>query len=622
MKRLSLVFLLFPLVLCAQGSSVFEIDSLYTEGVTLDSAWKWQAGDNPDWAKADFDDSNWEVIDQIQEIPDMPQVRAAEIGWFRIHIDVDSTMLNKPISALLTVMGATEVYINEKLMKSIGIVSQNPNIEKAYYTPIGTSFNVLFSKQNDNVIAVRYSLSRGNFYFPKFVFTKSTPFDLSFQQDAAINVAQRSYVHAVLNFVIIVGFYFGLALTHFSFYYFLPSQKTNLLFGITMLSQGIFFLTFYYRIDPLSVSAFTILVFIRVVTGVCFYLLLSLSIHSYLKLPLTRWFWFLLGLTALINIFLFTNINTLIGSILISYSFVMMVIYNHFILRKSIKAGHKEGLMVYYGGIICIFGYIIRITVDTLIHLGIISPNYSFVSLAGLYILNFGLTLGMFLTLARDFALTNNSLQVKQKEVQQLSTEKRRIAADMHDDIGSDLSALNLKAEMIRQKVKAGQQPMSEIDNLVGFSQEIAKKVREVIWTVNARHDSLSSVINYFDNYSDDFFEHTNIVVQTSLPPEIPQTDINGESRKVLLMCFKETLNNVLKHAKASKLKIAFTIEKALFSISIQDNGVGFDPILLRGGTVDSNGLFNLQERMVDIGGHCSIQTSPQGTRLVFSLPI
>jgi signal transduction histidine kinase len=622
MKRFSLVFLLFPLVLCAQGSSIFEIDSLNTEGVTLDSAWKWHAGDNPDWAKADFDDSGWEAIDEVQQIPDMPQIVAAEIGWFRIHIDVDSLVLNNPLSASLSVMGAAEVYINEKLMKSIGIVSQNPNIEKAYHTPIPMFFNVLFSKQNDNVIAVRYSLSRSNFYFPKYVFTKSTPFELSLQQDATINEIQRGFINAVLNFVILIGVYFGLALTHFSFYYFLPSQKTNLLFGITMLFQGIFCLTFYYRIDMLSISEFTTFIFIRAIASICFYQLLALSVHSYLKQSLTKWFWIMLGITLLINSVLFTNINALLGSIIFAVSNAIMVVYNQIVLRKSMKAGNKDGLMVYYGGIICLIGFAIRIAIDTSIHLGILSPVYGFVGLIGLYILNFGITFGMFLTLARDFALTNNSLQVKQKEVQQLSTEKRRIAADMHDDIGSDLSALNLKAEMIRQKVKVGQQPMSEIDNLVGFSQEIAKKVREVIWTVNARHDSLTSVINYFDNYSDDFFEPTNIVVQTSLPPEIPQIDINGESRKMLLMCFKETLNNVLKHAKASELKIAYTIEKALFLITIEDNGIGFDPILLRGGTTDGNGLVNLQERMVDIGGHCRIQTSPQGTLVVFSLPI
>jgi signal transduction histidine kinase len=219
---------------------------------------------------------------------------------------------------------------------------------------------------------------------------------------------------------------------------------------------------------------------------------------------------------------------------------------------------------------------------------------------------------------------TQNQLIEKEKleSLAALRLQKLRIAADMHDDIGSDLSALNLKAEMIRQKVKAGKQPMSEIDGLISFTSEIAKKVREVIWTVNARHDSLSSIINYFDTYADDFFEPTNIVVRTSLPPDIPQTDINGESRKILLMCFKESLNNVLKHAHASELKIVYAVENAIFSISIQDNGLGFDPSVLIVSHTNGNGLMNMQERMASIGGQCRIQTSPQGTEIVLLLPI
>ncbi len=212
----------------------------------------------------------------------------------------------------------------------------------------------------------------------------------------------------------------------------------------------------------------------------------------------------------------------------------------------------------------------------------------------------------------------NNKL--KQKD--ELLRQRLNIAANMHDDIGSDLSALSMKAERIRQKVNGDKKTLSEFDHLVDSSREVAKKVREVIWTINARHDTLSSIVNYFDLYAEDLFESTDIVVRTSIPSEIPNVVINGESRKVLLMCFKETLNNVLKHAKATALKIVFTTENHLLTLTVQDDGVGFDPILLTKETADGNGLFNLKERMVEIGGKCMIQTSNKGTSVIFSLPI
>ena len=622
MKYLSIVLLLFPFALLAQDSTAFLIDSLPSEGLFLDSGWKWHEGDNPDWAKAGFDDSNWEDIDLTKQLPDLPQVGAAEIGWFRIHIDVDSMAFNTPFSASLSVMGAAEVYFNDKLMKQIGIVSKNAAIEKAYFTPVGLPFYILFSKQEGNVIAVRYSLTRRNFYFPKHAYMRSTPFDINLQQEVKIDDTQLRYVRFSLALELGWGFFFGLAFIHFAFYYYLPTQKANFLFGLSMIAHGVALLSFNFTTETLTVATFTTVILIRHLALIIYIALISLSLHSYLKQLLTKWYWFIVGVLVFGYAFLFTDINWKLELVVLSSVFAIGILYYIIILRKSIKAGNKEGLMIYYMGIVCFAAYIVRISADSLIYSGMIEPKYGFISYWSLFINYFSITFGMSMTLAGDFARTSSSLLYKQKEVQQLSNEKLRIAADMHDDIGSDLSALNLKAEMIRQKVKSGKQPISEIDNLVDFTRDIAKKVREVIWTVNARHDSLSSVVNYFDTYADDFFEPTNITVRTSLPKDIPQIDINGENRKMLLMCFKEALNNVLKHAKANELNISFTTDNALFTISIQDNGVGFNPVLLRGSTAESNGLMNMQERMTGIGGQCRIQTSPQGTVVVFSLPI
>ena len=210
----------------------------------------------------------------------------------------------------------------------------------------------------------------------------------------------------------------------------------------------------------------------------------------------------------------------------------------------------------------------------------------------------------------------------KQKQKEELFHQKIRIASDMHDDIGSDLSALNMQIERICQKVKAGKQPLSELNHLVESSRDIAQKVREVIWTINARHDTLSSIIHYFDTYVEDLFEPTDMLVRTSIPAEIPDVIINGENRKVLLMCFKETLNNAYKHAHATEIHIAFTTDNHLLTITIADNGVGFDPSVLTASTTNGNGLVNLQERMKGIGGKCVIETSEKGTQVVLSLPI
>ena len=625
MKCCCILLIFFPLVLFAQKSPVFKIDSLPTEGVLLNKNWKWHAGDNPEWANVDFDDSVWESVNPTFNHVKIPQVRAAEISWFRILINIDSALVNLPLIASLDVCGAVEVYFNGKLLQHIGTVSKDPSVEVAYYANFLSLSTIMFPRKDKNVIAVRYSLTRGNIYWASFRLAQGNPFNLRIRQLARLNEQQlANYDKEVMRFIPFLGINLTLAFIHFAFFYFFPKEKANLWFGCAMLLHAFQLWLRYEQIDTVTVSFNTIDQFIRQPVILAYNTFIILAIHNYLRQPLKKTFWVSPLWFIIFYALLFFNYGKQ-TYVLFLFSFPLGTLYYLTIVRKSIREGNNEGKIILYMGWFSLFSQLIFIMtyVFDLSNMGGFTKNMLLFKTVCLNLNFLSVTVGMSLTLARDFAYTSRSLQVKSKEVQQLSTEKQRIAADIHDDIGSDLSALNLKAEMIRQKVRAGKQPLSEIDNLVDFTRDIAKKVREVIWTVNARHDSLLSIINYFDTYSDDFFEPTSINVRTSLPPNIPDVVIRGESRKVLLMCFKETLNNVLKHAKASELKIAFTIDNRALTISIQDNGVGFDPsVLTASTTTHGDGLLNMPVRMMSIGGQCRIQTSSQGTLVVFSLPI
>ena len=621
MKYLFVILLFLPLTLVAQKSEVFRIDSLPTEGVQLDKGWKWHAGDNLEWAKADFDDSNWESINPTLILLKLPQIREAEIGWFRIPIEVDSLWINKPLITTLRVCGAAEVYFNGQLLQKIGIVSKDPHVEIAYYTNFTSPANISFPQKDKNVIAVRFSFTKSNIYWASFFFTKRPPFELSIRQLEGYSEMQLDNFDSALVFTIfMLGIFSLLAFIHLAFYYFLPVQKANLLFAYSLLFHVAFFILKYLEVSKMTISEFTMYSFLRRPALMGNSIFLILAAFSYLKQPIKKSFWLIPAMILLSFVLCFTDYKWSRTVFLLTIPAVLF--YYLLVVKKSVVEGNKEGKILYYAAIFCILGTItyalpdflnifdIRFRWSGLFQTICISVNY------------LSSMLSMSITLARDFALTSHLLDNKSKEVQQLSTEKHRIATDMHDDIGSDLSALNMKAERIRQKVNQGNKPTAELDNLVESSHDIAKKVREVIWTINARHDTLSSIIHYFDTYAEDLFEPTDMLVRTSIPSNLPDVLINGDSRKVLLMCFKETLNNAYKHAHATEIHIAFTTDNHLLTITIADNGVGFDPSVLTASTTNGNGLVNLQERMKGIYGQCIIQTSPQGTQVVLSLPI
>jgi signal transduction histidine kinase/ligand-binding sensor domain-containing protein len=210
-------------------------------------------------------------------------------------------------------------------------------------------------------------------------------------------------------------------------------------------------------------------------------------------------------------------------------------------------------------------------------------------------------------------------MQMKEEKRLALEFERQRIARDVHDDLGSGLSALSLLTEIAKYK-NSKEELKGEIEKINNASRELSGKIREVIWTVNAKNDTLANLISYMNMYALELFDNAGIDYHVDLPDPIPELTISGEYRRTLFLGFKEALNNTLKHAKATKVAIDFFADANYLRIAVKDNGIGFDPKLL----VDStgNGLLNMQSRMRDMHGDCQFKTGPTGTQVVFTLKV
>ena len=114
MKTLSFTFFiaLISSIGFAQKQEPFRIDSLPKQGILLDKGWKWHTGDNPDFAKADFDDSGQESIEPTKDIKSLVLVDNAPLSWFRLKIEVDSALMGKSLALLVKQTGASEIYLN------------------------------------------------------------------------------------------------------------------------------------------------------------------------------------------------------------------------------------------------------------------------------------------------------------------------------------------------------------------------------------------------------------------------------------------------------------------------------------------------------------------------------
>ncbi|HEX4876347.1 MAG TPA: sensor histidine kinase [Chitinophagaceae bacterium] len=211
-----------------------------------------------------------------------------------------------------------------------------------------------------------------------------------------------------------------------------------------------------------------------------------------------------------------------------------------------------------------------------------------------------------------------NMLQEYEKEIavyKAQQEERERISADMHDELGSGMTAIRLMSEIARNKMK--ENTPVEIQKISQSADEVLNKMNAIIWSMNSGNDTLDNLLSYIRSYCLEYFDNTPVECKVLIPENIPEKEITGDKRRNIFLCVKESLNNILKHSGATAVKINVEIAQQLV-IRIEDNGKGIDMENLRR---FGNGLNNIKRRMESINGTFTI-ASQDGTITTLTLPL
>ncbi len=210
-----------------------------------------------------------------------------------------------------------------------------------------------------------------------------------------------------------------------------------------------------------------------------------------------------------------------------------------------------------------------------------------------------------------------NDLIAMQKEVLEkqtaLENERNRIAADMHDDLGSGLTKINYLSQMALLK-------NSEEEHLIKIhktSSDLVGNMSEIIWAMKEDNNTIEDLVTYIKMYAVDYLESNNLDYKITIPEAFDTTVIKGEKRRAIFLSVKEALHNIVKHAQAKKVIVIITLESSL-SITIHDNGIGFDYEVVEKNHI--NGLINMQKRMNSINGTTTMEQN-NGTCITFTIP-
>jgi len=202
-----------------------------------------------------------------------------------------------------------------------------------------------------------------------------------------------------------------------------------------------------------------------------------------------------------------------------------------------------------------------------------------------------------------------------------LDMERLRISKDVHDDIGSGLSRISLLSEMASKKMSEDQLAVRDVRSISSLSKELVDNMRDLIWVLNPENTTLDSLVARLREYCADYLDGVGVNVVLDFPASVAATSISREVQRNIFSTVKEAVNNSVKHAHATTVKIAVKAENDVLKVLVRDDGVGFD---VRNARPGGNGLRNMRYRIESVGGSFDVQSEPgKGTsisvRMAFS---
>ena len=208
----------------------------------------------------------------------------------------------------------------------------------------------------------------------------------------------------------------------------------------------------------------------------------------------------------------------------------------------------------------------------------------------------------------------NKRLQQLERE-QALERERTRIARDLHDAVGANLTRIGRLAEMAERRKGDAQAFEPILHNITDATGDVVQAMDEIVWTVDPANDSLENMANYLVHYTEEFMRNTEITYQLDVPVMLPDVTLSAEVRHNLFMAVKEAISNAVKHAHAKKVCVKLSAANGLLKLSVSDDGIGFG---LEDKDPTSNGIDNMRRRMEGLGGEIEIRSKPEaGTEVV-----
>jgi signal transduction histidine kinase len=200
----------------------------------------------------------------------------------------------------------------------------------------------------------------------------------------------------------------------------------------------------------------------------------------------------------------------------------------------------------------------------------------------------------------------------------ELVNVRTRIASDLHDDIGANLTKISILSEVARQNAgNLNAEKDSPLTSIAQISRESVAAMSDIVWAINPQRDSLRDLVRRMRQHAEEGCLAQEIDLEFTARPSKSDLKLHVDLRRDLYLIFKEALNNAMRHSDCSRLQIEISEEQGILHLMIRDNGKGFDPQ----SSVSGNGLINMRRRVQIHNGSIEIKSQARETTIDVRLP-
>ncbi len=202
----------------------------------------------------------------------------------------------------------------------------------------------------------------------------------------------------------------------------------------------------------------------------------------------------------------------------------------------------------------------------------------------------------------------------RRRQQQRDTALRMRLAADLHDDVGSLLSQIAMQTDLLNEGFTPAEQQPAQLAEVADSSRMAVRQLNDVVWSLDAHNDTLPGLLARLRDYAHDVLHPTGRAVHFRTGA-VPAVELPAAVRRHLYLIYKEALHNILKYAPAgTTVTIGLHHAADHLELTVENDGPAPAPgAPVAGGRTSGHGLRNIRERAAALQGHATAEARPEG---------